>query len=104
MLGCFVACLWHYDAITDMMSTGACQCSLWLQPAGVSSADTGTYSLPLHLYCEGSADLVDVLRLHILFKYEFSQLGTGRALQQPAGLTVLRHPPLLPDVSNRGSA
>jgi hypothetical protein len=58
----------------------------------------------LHQYREGSADLADVLRLHILFEQKISQLHAGHALQQPAGLVVLRHPPLLPDLSNRGSA
>ncbi len=53
---------------------------------------------------QGAADLADVLRLHIFFKYEVSQLSAGHALQQPAGLVVLRHPPLLPDLSNCGSA
>lgn len=61
-------------------------------------------ALPLHVHREEAADLADVLRLHILFKYEVSQLSAGHALQQPAGLVVLRHPPLLPDLSNRGSA
>jgi len=53
---------------------------------------------------QGAADLADVLRLHIFFKYEVSQLSAGHALQQPAGLVVLRHPPLLPDFRNCGSA
>lgn len=60
--------------------------------------------MPLHVYREGAADLADVLRLHILFKYEVSQLSAGHAVQQPAGLVVLRHPSLLPDLSNCGSA
>ncbi len=72
--------------------------------SSVSSAHIGIYSLPLHLYREGAADLADVLGLHILFKYEVSQLSAGHALQQPAGLVILRHPSLLPDLSNCGSA
>ena len=60
--------------------------------------------MPLHLLREGVADLADVLRLHILFKYEVSKLSAGHALQQPAGLVVLRHPPLLLDLGNCGSA
>lgn len=50
------------------------------------------------------ADLADVLRLHILFKHKLRQLCAGHALQQPAGLIVLCHPLVLPDLSNRGPA